>query len=71
VRRDGKIFVEQTEVSLADLSGVVQRYAKAGRKVALRADEDARWGDPARVMAIMNKAGITDIGIIMEPETAH
>jgi biopolymer transport protein ExbD len=71
VTREGKIFVDKAEVSMADLSGVMQRYAREGKKVAFRADEDARWGDPVRIMAIMNKAGITDFGIIAEPEGGH
>jgi biopolymer transport protein ExbD len=35
---------------------------------SLRADQNANWGVVAQVLAIIRAAGVTNVGLVLEPE---
>ena len=73
IRRDGQIFVDETPFSLAEFSAGIKALSdrKGGGGVYVRADDGAQYGDVVRVMAAMRASGITDVGLIAEPESAR
>ena len=70
VTRDGRIFVDEDRLSLAEFRGSIGRLAAmAGRDgVYLRADQGASYGRVVEVLAIMRASGIVNIGLVTEPE---
>jgi biopolymer transport protein TolR len=70
VTRNGTIFVDEVEVSLAEFRGMFKALAaKAGRGgVYLRADQRADYGRVVQVLAIIRGAGVNDVGLVTEPE---
>ncbi len=70
VDRSGRIFLDRQELSFAEFEGSIGAIAeRQGRDgVYVRADADARYGDIVRVLAALTAAGITDAGLVVEPE---
>ena len=70
VTRDGKIFLDEFQVAvegLADkITGITTR--KPGTRVYLRADRDVPYGLVVQVLAQARKAGVTNLGMVTEPE---
>lgn len=73
VNRRGEIFVDETRMSLgefrASFRALADRRAKQG--VYLRADSSVPYGIVVQVLAIMKTAGVSDIGLVAEPEEAR
>ena len=71
VNRTGQIFVgEERYGSLAEFRIVLKSLPKNRTRngVYLRADKSVDWGLIAQVMAAMNAAGVTDVGLITQAE---
>lgn len=70
VTRDGRIFADDVQLSLAEFRGTFRGLAaKAGREgVYLRADRRADYGRVVEVLAIMRATGVGNIGLVTEPE---
>jgi biopolymer transport protein TolR len=70
VNRNGAIFVERTEVPMQELEpkirGILDNRERA--EVFLRADARVAYGQVARTLAILRRAGATRIGMVTEPE---
>ena len=70
VTKEGKIFLDEFQVGvegLADkLSGITAR--KPQTKIYLRADKDVPYGVVVQVMAEARKAGVSNLGMVTEPE---
>jgi biopolymer transport protein TolR len=70
VNRNGAVFVERTEVPMQELEpkirGILDNRDRA--EVFLRADARVAYGQVARTLAILRKAGATRIGMVTEPE---
>lgn len=70
VDRQGRIFVDETEVSYNDFKvtfrGLVATRHPSG--VFLRADNRVDYGDVVRVLAIIRGSGVTNVGLIAEDE---
>jgi biopolymer transport protein ExbD/biopolymer transport protein TolR len=70
VTRDGKIYVDETAMSLsefrASFRALVSRRANEG--VYLRADRGSRVETFLQVLAILRTAGIPNVGIVTEPD---
>ena len=70
VDREGRIFVDETEVSYSDFKvtfrGLVTTRHPSG--VYLRADQRVPYGDVVRVLAVIRGSGISDVGLIAEDE---
>jgi biopolymer transport protein ExbD/biopolymer transport protein TolR len=71
VDREGRIFVDETQVSYNDFR-VTFRSLVATRKpsgVYLRADSRVPYGDVVRVLAVIRAAGVADVGLVAEEES--
>ena len=66
VTRDGNVFVANTQVQLADLpSQIAKSLAQGGeRKIYLKRDAQAKYGDVKAVIECIKAAGIENIGLI-------
>lgn len=70
IDRRGQIFVDDTKFSFAEFRAAIKGLSdrKGGGGVYVRGDENANYGDIVRVMAAMRASGITDVGLVAEPE---
>jgi biopolymer transport protein TolR len=70
VQADGKIYVQETEIPLAELSAKLQALAKNGNQEQLmvRADTAVPYGAVMEVMGVLNSAGYTKIGLVTYPK---
>jgi biopolymer transport protein ExbD/biopolymer transport protein TolR len=71
ITRDGRIFVDRDQLTLAEFRAsfraIAGRQAREG--VYLRADEGVNYGLVVQVLAIINRAGVSNVGLVAEPET--
>ncbi|HTO73416.1 MAG TPA: biopolymer transporter ExbD [Gemmatimonadales bacterium] len=70
VDRSGKVFIDETPVTLADFR-LTFRALVAGRKptgVYLRADARVPYGDVIKVLATIRTSGIQNVGLVAEEE---
>jgi biopolymer transport protein TolR len=70
VKQDGAVYVERTEVPLAELEFKMKKIlANRDRaEVFLRADKRVAYGTVARALSILRRSGATRIGMVTEPE---
>ena len=71
VTREGRIFVDETELSYEEFRGSFKTLADqkgSGGGVYLRADEGASYGTVVRVLGVMRASGVADVGLVAEPE---
>ena len=70
INRAGQISVDDARMSYdefrAAFRALAQRRAREG--VYLRADQNANYGLVVRVLAVMRTAGVSDVGLVTEPE---
>ena len=66
----GEIFIDDYKVPLEDLELKVARILEVQKvsEVALRADKGIPYGQVVRIMAEVRKAGVTNLGLVTEPE---
>jgi biopolymer transport protein ExbD/biopolymer transport protein TolR len=72
VDREGRIFIDQTQVSYNDFR-LTFRSIVASRNptgVYLRADSRVPYGEVVRVLAVIRTAGVSDVGLVAEDEQA-
>lgn len=70
VDRQGRIFIDQTQVSYNDFR-ITFRSLVATRKpssVYVRADSRVAYGEVIRVLAVIRGSGIRDVGLVAEDE---
>lgn len=69
VTSDGAIFLQETEVALDELAPRLRAIAGTGydSRIYIRADNGAAYGEVARVMANINAAGFTNLGLVTDP----
>ena len=69
VDKRGQIFVDESRMSFEAFRASFKALAgQRGRQgVYLRADEAVAYGQVIRVLAVMRKAGVGDIGVVVEP----
>ena len=72
VNRSGAILVDETEMTYPQFRAAFRALAsrRAAQGVYLRADESVPYGTVARVLAVMRAAGVGDVGLVTESETA-
>jgi biopolymer transport protein ExbD/biopolymer transport protein TolR len=70
VTRDGSIYANEDKMTLRVFRTVFKSLAsKQGKDgVYLRADENVNYGTVAQVLAIIQAAGVTNLGFVTEPE---
>lgn len=69
VNADGQIFLQETEVAIAELVPRLRAIAGTGydSRIFIRADGAAAYGEVARVMANVNAAGFSNLGLVTDP----
>ena len=67
--KDGKVFLNDNAIALADLKGKLAAIGQASpdRAVLLRADRSVPYGDVVGVIAAIKEAGINKLGMVTEP----
>jgi biopolymer transport protein ExbD/biopolymer transport protein TolR len=70
VNRTGSIIVDNTTLTLSQFRTTVRSLAMNRSKngVYLRADQGVNYGLVVQILAILNRAGITNVGLVTEPE---
>lgn len=69
IDRAGKVFLQETEVSVEELVPRLTAIAKNGydQRVFVRGDKSVDYGTVMRVMGELNTAGFKRIGLVTEP----
>ena len=72
VDREGRIFIDQTQVSYNDFRLTFKSIVSARNPsgVYLRADSRVPYGEVVRVLAVIRTAGVNDVGLVAEEEGA-
>lgn len=67
---EGEIFIDEFKTPLENLGLKVKRVMEVRKtgQVYLRADKAIPYGRVARIMGAIRKAGITNLGLVTEPE---
>ena len=70
VNRSGAIVVDNTTLTLSQFRTTVRSLAmnRSDKGVYLRADQGVNYGLIVQLLAILNRAGITNVGLVTEPE---
>lgn len=70
VDREGRIFIDETQVSYNDFRATFAAMVKSRRprSVYLRADRRVPYGDVVRVLATIRASGVSDVGLVAEEE---
>ncbi|WP_319584969.1 protein TolR [uncultured Pseudodesulfovibrio sp.] len=67
VRKDGRIFLDEYEVSMDELEDHLKRLVAGQKKqLFLRADKEVPYGTVVQVMGEIKGAGIDKLGIVAE-----
>ncbi len=66
VQQDRKLFLQETEITMDDLSNKLQAIAKNGyeEQLFVRADTNVSYGAVMEVMGLLNGAGYKKIGLV-------
>jgi biopolymer transport protein TolR len=69
VTRAGEIYLNDTRVMAEDLTNKLAaiRRIRPDRRVFLRADREARYGQVVRAMEAVRASGLTHLGMVTEP----
>ncbi len=70
IDRRGRIFADDVLLSFREFSGAIKALSekKGAGGVFVRADEAVDYGTVLRVIAAIKAAGITDVGLMGDPE---
>ncbi len=73
VDRSGMIFVDETRMTLGEFRSAFRALAskRSSAGVYLKGDENVPYGTVAKVLAIMRAAGVGDVGLVTDPESAR
>ena len=66
VKKDGKIYLDKTSVTLEVLS--VKLSKSTNKEVFLKADKDVPYGSVVEVMGELREIGIEKLGMVTEPK---
>lgn len=70
IDRRGQIFVDDTQLTFEEFSGSIKALSdrKGAGGVFVRADEGVDYGTVIKLIAAMKARGITEVGLVAEPE---
>jgi biopolymer transport protein TolR len=68
VKKNGKIYMNDNEVSMEKMRDKLSAISKQNPNVFLRADKDVPYGLVVSVMGEVKEAGIEKLGMITEPK---
>jgi biopolymer transport protein TolR len=68
LRRDGKIYLQNTQVAENDLVAKLTAISNNGydQRIFVRADKSVDYGSVMTVMGLMSEAGFTHIGLVTD-----
>ena len=71
IKADGKLYLMETETTLAELVPKLQAIAKTGpeERIFVRGDKTIAYGKVAEVMAALTAAGYKKVALVNEPQT--
>ena len=71
IKKDGKMFVNEDEVTADNLALTLEEalMSASDKRLYLRADSDLEYGSVVDVIDIMKDAGVEIVGIITEKKT--
>lgn len=69
VDKAGKVFIQDTEIALDDLAPRLIAISANGydERIYLRGDESSDYGAVIKVMARVNAAGFSNLGLVTDP----
>jgi biopolymer transport protein TolR len=69
VQADRRVFIDKTEIALADLAAKLQALAKNGNdeQLMVRGDTNVPYGAIMEVMGVLNAAGFSKISLVTTP----
>ena len=72
VDRQGRIFIDQTQVSYNDFRITFKSLVTTRKpaSVYVRADSRVPYGDVVRVLAVIRTSGVRDVGLVAQDENA-
>lgn len=70
VNRDGKVYVQETEITLDEIAPKLKAIAKSGydEQIFVRGDKGIDYGTVMRVMGRIKSAGFTKVSLVTESE---
>ena len=71
VQRDGKVYIQETEVQLAELATRLRAIAKSGyeEQIFVRGDKGIDYGTVMKVMSRIKAGGFTRVSLVTEAES--
>lgn len=71
IDKRGRIFADDVPLNFREFAGSIKALSdrKGGGGVFVRADAAVDYGTVLRVVAAIKAAGVTDVGLVGEPET--
>jgi len=67
IKRDQKIYMNDTPVTVGDMRRKLESVSKMNPNVFLKADKDVPYGLVVEVMGEIKEAGIEKLGMVTEP----
>jgi biopolymer transport protein TolR len=73
IRRDGRIYLQNTPIAEDDLVGKLQAISANGydQRIFVRGDRAVDYGRVMQVMALISSAGFTHIGLVTDVAKPH
>ena len=70
VQRDGKVYLQETQVELGDIATKLKAIAKGGydEPIFVRGDKGIDYGTVMRVMGRIKQGGFTKVSLVTESE---
>jgi biopolymer transport protein TolR len=70
VQKDGKVFIQETQVQLSDIASKLKAIAKNGydEPIFVRGDKGIDYGTVMRVMARIKQGGFNKVSLVTETE---
>ena len=68
IKKGGEIYLNDSHMSMAELSKKLASVSKLNPNVFLKADQDVPYGVVVQVMGEVKEAGIEKLGMITEPK---
>ena len=71
VQKDGKVYIQETEVQLSDLATRLRAIAKSGYEetIFVRGDKGIDYGTEMKVMSRIKAGGFTKVSLVTESES--
>ena len=73
IDKSGAVYVDETRMTLSEFRTAFRSLAskRTSDGVYLRGDANVPYGIVTQVIAIMRAAGVSDVGLMTDPETAR